>query len=105
MYNVLTNSITQDIGTLEQLQHRNAVFLVRNTGASPMHLLRARVQCDCVSVELPEQPVPPHGTQLVTVHFNGHAPEGRLERYIDVDTDGEPATLRLIVTGHLTPLR
>lgn len=105
VYNVLTNSITQDIGTLEQLQHRNAVFLVRNTGGTPMHLLRARVQCDCVSVELPEQPVPPHGTQLVTVHFNGHAPEGRLERYIDVDTDGEPATLRLIVTGHLTPLR
>lgn len=105
VYNVLTNTITQDIGTLEQLQHRNAVFLVRNTGGAPMRLLRTRQQCDCVSVELPEAPIPPHGTQLVTVHFNGHAPEGRLERYIDVDTDGEPATLRLIVTGHLTPLR
>ena len=103
--NVLTNTITQDIGTLEQLNRRNAVFLVRNTGSAPMRLLRARQQCDCVSLELPEAPIPPHGDMLLTVRFNGHAPEGRLERYIDVDTDGEPATLRLIVTGHLTPLR
>ncbi|MFT3886001.1 MAG: DUF1573 domain-containing protein [Flavobacteriales bacterium] len=103
VYNVLDNTITQDIGTLPQQVERQAVFLVRNTTDAPMRLTRARPQCDCVSLELPGTAIPPRGTQLITIHFNGRAPAGHLERAIDVDTDGEPSTLRLIVTGTITP--
>jgi len=104
VYNVLTGTITQDIGTLSTLTHRDAVFLVRNPSTAPLTLLRARPDCDCVSIELPAAPIPAGGSQRVTVHFNGRAPEGQLERGINVETDGDPATLRLIVTGTITPL-
>lgn len=105
VYNVLTNTITQDIGSLPTAEERDAVFLIRNTTAVPMTLMRAKPDCDCVSIELPTGPIPAGGAQRVKVHFNGRAPAGPLERGITVHTDGDPATLRLIVTGNITSRR
>lgn len=101
VYNVLTNTITQDIGSLPTAEERNAVFLIRNTMNAPMTLVSAKPDCDCVSIELPTAPIPVGGAQRVVVHFNGRAPAGALQRGITVHTDGDPATLRLIVTGNI----
>ena len=93
--------LTQDIGSLPTAEERNAVFLIRNTMNAPMTLVSAKPDCDCVSIELPTAPIPVGGAQRVVVHFNGRAPAGALQRGITVHTDGDPATLRLIVTGNI----
>ncbi len=102
VYDVLAGTITQDLGSFPQLQPREAVFMVRNTGHTRMSILSAKADCDCTAAQLPQRSIPPGGSGPVIVRFNGRAPEGPLQRGVTITTDGDPATLRLIITGSLT---
>ncbi len=102
-HSTMEMELTRDIGTLPQLQGRKVPFTVKNNGARPLTLLRMRPDCDCTVVnELPEQPIPPGGSVEVIVEFNGRGPEGPLKKGVTIYTDGEPATIRLVITGVLT---
>jgi tetratricopeptide (TPR) repeat protein len=95
--------LTRDIGTLRQLEGRKVPFTVKNSGTKPLKLLRMRPDCDCTVVnELPEKAIPPGGSAEVIVEFNGRGPEGPLKKGVTIFTDGEPATIRLVITGVLT---
>jgi Protein of unknown function (DUF1573) len=93
----------KDIGTLPQLQGRKIPFEIRNTSSRPLKLLRSRPDCDCTVInELPETPIPPGGSTVVIVEFNGRGPEGLLRKGVTIFTDGEPAEIRLVIIGMLT---
>ncbi len=95
--------LTRDIGTLPQLEGRKIPFTVKNSGTKPLKLLRMRPDCDCTVVnELPEKAIPAGGSAEVIVEFNGRSPEGPLKKGVTIYTDGEPATIRLVITGTLT---
>jgi hypothetical protein len=94
---------TRDIGTLPQLEGRKVPFTVKNSGTKPLKLLRMRPDCDCTVInELPEKAIPPGGSAEVIVEFNGRGPEGPLKKGVTIFTDGEPATIRVVITGVLT---
>lgn len=99
VFDVLGGTIKQDIGMIEPRKQREAVFSIRNTGTRPLTILSARPDCSCTTPRLPDRAIPPGEVGEVTVRFNGHAPDGPLERGVTITTDGEPSTLRLIITG------
>ncbi len=99
VFDVMAGTIKQDLGMLLRGKQREAVFSIRNTGTRPMTILSAKPDCDCTTPRLPDGPIPPGETGEVFVRFNGRAPDGPLERGVTITTDGEPSTLRLIITA------
>jgi tetratricopeptide (TPR) repeat protein len=97
--------LTRDIGTVSRSEPRRIPFTVKNTGMRPLKLVRMRPDCDCTVVnELPEDAIPAGGSTEVIVEFNGRSPVGPLNKGVTIFTDGEPATIRLVITGTLTDL-
>jgi hypothetical protein len=95
--------ITQDIGTLHQAGDHEAIIRVRNTTGRPLAFTGGRPDCDCMTFKIPEGTLEPGDIAEITAVFNGRAPLGPLSRGVTITTDGEPATLRLVITGTVTP--
>jgi hypothetical protein len=74
-------------------------FPITNTGDKPLKLLSAKADCGCTTATLPEQAIAPGQTEEVEVLFSGKAPAGPLERHVTINTDGDPASLVLTLTG------
>ena len=95
--------LVKDIGTLPQLQGRKIPFEVKNTSQEPLTLVSMRPDCDCTVVnDLPDTPILPGASMEVIVEFNGRGPEGPLRKGVTIFTNGEPETIRLVITGTLT---
>lgn len=98
-----SGDITQDIGIVHQAGEREATIRVRNSTDKPLTLTGGRPDCDCMTFRIPEQTLKPGEIAEITAIFNGRAPLGPLSRGVTITTDGEPATLRLVITGTVTP--
>ncbi len=103
VHDIGSGDITQDIGTLHQAGERESIVRVRNSTGKPLTLTGGRPDCDCMLFRIPEQTLKPGGIAEITAVFNGRAPLGPLSRGVTITTDGEPATLRLVITGTVTP--
>ena len=98
-----SDALMHDIGTVMQGISRETTVQVRNTSAKPLSLREAHVDCDCFEVRVPDEAIAPGATADVVVRFTGRARAGRLVREVTIPTDGEPATLRLVITGVVAP--
>ena len=68
-----------------------------------MTLLKSEADCGCTTAELPKAPIPPGGSAVVEVTFNGRAKEGALRRVVFVETDGDPFQFELVLEGEVVP--
>jgi tetratricopeptide (TPR) repeat protein len=98
-----TIRLIKELGNIEQDREREIPFLIRNTSATPMHLLESTADCGCTTTELPKEPIPAQGSHALSVHFSGRAPLGRLMRTLSIRTDGEPERFELIILGTVIP--
>ena len=97
------SGLTCAIGTLFQGIEREKFVTVRNTTTRPLTLREAHIDCDCFTVQVPDQTIAPGAVADIRVLFTGRARPGSLTREVTIDTDGEPATLRLVITGVVVP--
>lgn len=95
--------IVRNIGLLKQDEERRVPYTLVNNGPTPMRLLKSEVDCGCTTAELPEAPIPPGGSAVVDVTFNGRAREGVLRRTVFIETDGEPFQFELVLEGEVVP--
>ena len=95
--------ISEDIGVLHQAGQRSATIRVRNTTGKPLRFTGGRPDCDCMTFTFPEGTLEPGAIGEITAAFNGRAPLGPLSRGVTITTDGEPATLRLVITATVEP--
>jgi tetratricopeptide (TPR) repeat protein len=95
--------IAMNIGILKQGEARQVPYTLVNTGSTPMRLLKSEADCGCTTAELPEAPLPPGGSAIVEITFNGRAIEGPLRRLVFVETDGDPFRFELILEGTVVP--
>ncbi len=95
--------IARNVGRLRQDEERRIAYALTNTGPTPMRLLKSEADCGCTTAELPQAPIPPGGSAVVEVTFNGRAREGYLRRVVFVETDGEPFQFELILEGEVVP--
>jgi tetratricopeptide (TPR) repeat protein len=99
----LGTRIVRNVGTLRQDEERRVPYTLVNTGTSPMRLLKSEADCGCTTAELPQAPIPPGGSAMVEVTFNGRAREGQLRRIVYVETDGDPFRFELVLEGEVVP--
>ncbi|MBL7957587.1 MAG: DUF1573 domain-containing protein [Flavobacteriales bacterium] len=95
--------IAKHVGTLKQEEERRIAYTLTNTGSTAMTLLKSEADCGCTTAELPKAPIPPGGSAVVEVTFNGRAKEGALRRVVFVETDGEPFQFELVLEGEVVP--
>ena len=100
---ISTGDITQDIGNLHQASESTATVRVRNSTGKPFAFTGGRPDCDCMMFKFPEETLKPGAIAEITAVFNGRAPVGPLSRGVTITTDGEPSTLRLVITGTVVP--
>ena len=103
VHDISLNEITQDIGTLSQAGERRMIVRLRNTTGRPLNFTNGKPDCDCMTFNLPAGTLAPGAIGEIEAVFNGRAPLGALSRGVTITTDGEPATLRLVITGTVTP--
>lgn len=95
--------ITQHIGSMTAGVERKVPFTLTNTGSRPLRLVKAEADCGCTTAALPTGPLPPGGSAVVEVTFNGRAQPGALTRIVVVETDGEPFRFDLVLQGEVVP--
>lgn len=95
--------IARNVGILRQGEERRVTYTLTNTGSTPMRLLKSEADCGCTTAELPQAPIPPGGSAVVEVTFNGRAREGVLRRVVIVETDGDPFRFELVLEGDVSP--
>ncbi len=100
---ITDGEITTDIGALPQASERRATVRVKNNTDKALNFVGGRPDCDCMTFDLPTGTVEPGAVAEIEAIFNGRAPLGPLTRGVTITTDGEPATLRLVITGTVTP--
>lgn len=103
VHDISAGDITQYIGSLHQASEKEAIVRVRNSTGKPLTFTGGRPDCDCMTFKFPEGTLEPDAIAEITAVFNGRAPLGPLSRGVTITTDGEPATLRLVITGTVTP--
>lgn len=91
------------MGPLVQGQEREATVTVRNDTEEPITMHGARMDCDCFTVQVPDNTILPGDTADIRVVFTGRLRPGRVSREAMIPTDGGPATLRLTITGTVIP--
>lgn len=95
--------IVTNVGRLKQDEERRVAYTLTNAGSTPMMLLKSEADCGCTTAELPKDPIPPGGSAVVEVTFNGRAREGSLRRIVYVETDGDPFQFELVLEGEVVP--
>lgn len=80
-------------------------FRFQNVGTGPIRVLKVVTSCGCTSSEWPPEAVPPGGTAVVKVGFDPNGRQGVFNKTISVETDGQPASQSLYITGNVFPPR
>ena len=98
-----TERFVATLGQMAQGEPRDVLFNVANSSDRPLRLLSSKADCGCTTAQLPDAPIAPDDQALITVRFNGRAPDGPLKRTVVVETDGDPARIELVIEGTVVP--
>lgn len=78
-------------------------FAFTNSGDANLVIIDAKAQCGCTKPEYPLNPVAPGKSSKVKVTFNPYGQRGTFEKMITIRTNGNPAKVRLKITGTVLP--
>ena len=72
----------------------------RNMGAAPVKIDRVITACpSCITIDYPQEPIPPGEVRTVTVRFDTKGKQGRFERLVSVVLEGDPIPVTLYLNG------
>ena len=94
-----TKDLYFSIGKVRQGVKQTFMFPITNSGSSPLTIMAARSECDCIMPRTPETPIAPGSTGELELVYTGRTILGPLMRKITITTDGNPDQLILIVEG------
>lgn len=72
-------------------------FVVRNTGDTPLLILKTYTSCNCTSLAFPKKPVMPGDSAILRVTYDPKSQEGTFFKSIQIYTN-DPAAKRSIIT-------
>ncbi len=94
--------MTFDIGIVRQGVPQDFLLTVKNTGDREIRIMRGITSCDCVTINVPPDPVPVNGTGTATVHYSGRVRPGPLQRTINLEVEGSDVPYVLTIRGNVT---
>jgi hypothetical protein len=90
-----------DVGAVGPTDKPVAEFRIRNTGDAPLLLSKTRAGCPaCMTIECPDQAIPPGGAAALKVTLTGLPPSGPVRKLLYLATnDPAKAEVQLTVSG------
>jgi hypothetical protein len=87
--------VKHNFGFLRQGAVVKHAYVFTNTGAAPLVISTAEVQCKCTTIDFPKKPVLPNATDSVVVTFDSKTTIDRQERTVVVTSNAmnSPITL------------
>lgn len=91
-----------DFGRIKQGEMLTHVFLFTNEGDAPLIIKKVRTSCGCTAALVSEKKIAPGNKGEIKVNFNTRGYEGKVNKYIYVETN-DPAKpqKQLVVTAKL----
>lgn len=86
-----------DLGVVYNGTSKKANIILKNIGKSPLHILSVRTSCGCTKVKEPKSPLAPGESDVLVVEFNSTGFRGRLDKFINVETN-DPANQYASIT-------
>ncbi len=91
-----------DFGRIKQGEILTHVFVFNNVGDAPLIIKKVRTSCGCTAALVSEKEVVPGGKGEIKVTFNTRGFEGKLNKYVYVETnDSEQPRIQLTVTAKI----
>ncbi|MCB8994382.1 MAG: DUF1573 domain-containing protein [Bacteroidales bacterium] len=78
-------------------------FEFTNTGGEALIIQNVSTSCGCTTPEWTKEPVKPGQKGYVSAAYNPLGRPGPFEKYITVQSNAEPAVVKLTITGKVTP--
>ena len=76
-------------------------FSVKNTGDTPLTILKATPSCGCTVAEFTQEPIAPGKSGKIKASFNPKGNKNEFGKQITVFTDGNPARTVLAIKGKI----
>jgi hypothetical protein len=96
------NEMTFNFGDVQEsggLQTHKFDFT--NTGGEPLVVQNVSTSCGCTTPEWTKEPVMPGQKGFVSAAYNPAGRPGSFEKYITVQTNAEPVTVKLTISGNV----
>lgn len=90
-----------DFGTLKEGDIEEHEFVFKNTGKSPLQILRVEVQCGCTVASKPESPVGIGQTDKIVVRFNSLGKVGINKKFVTIYSNAVPPQKVLSFTAEV----
>jgi len=74
-----------DFGKIKAGEIVTFSFVFTNVGKNSLRILRAKPDCNCISVKLPEAPVEPNESETIDVTFNSSGEVGKQLKTIEIE--------------------
>lgn len=82
---------------------QTCTFTFKNTGKAPLVIIQAIATCGCTVPTYTDKPVPPGGTGIIEVTYNGKGRyPGHFKKVITVNTNAKQRLVRLAIEGEMT---
>ncbi len=78
-------------------------FAFVNTGGDDLFIQNVTASCGCTAPEWTREPIPPGGKGFVAATYNPAGRPGPFRKYITVVSNSDPGSVRLTITGEVTP--
>ncbi len=98
------NEISFNFGSLlESGGVQTHKFEFTNTGGEALIIQNVSTSCGCTTPEWTKQPVLPGQKGFVSAAYDPKGRPGPFEKYITVQSNAEPASVKLTISGNVTP--
>lgn len=77
------------------------VFVLKNTGKSPLVINRITTSCGCTLPEWSKDPVPPGGTKEIKIWYDPYGRPGPFYKNISVFSNAEPRRFVMTISGEV----
>jgi hypothetical protein len=74
-----------------------------NTGGSDLIIQKVTASCGCTAPNWTREPIPPGGKGFVAATYNPAGRPGPFRKYVTVISNSNPGSVRLTITGEVTP--
>jgi hypothetical protein len=74
-----------------------------NTGGEDLFIQNVTASCGCTAPDWSREPIPPGGKGFVAATYNPAGRPGPFRKYITVVSNSDPGSVRLTITGEVTP--
>lgn len=78
-------------------------FEFTNTGGEPLIVQNVSTSCGCTTPDWTKEPVMPGQKGYVSAAYNPAGRPGQFEKYITVQSNAEPAMVKLTINGNVAP--